>query len=295
MEGTNMKIVVTGGSGFLGKKVSKTLSEDHEVVGTYSKNKIEGGIKLNLTKFDEVQDKLKDINPDVIIHTAAMTDIDACEKDKFKAWLTNTAASFHLATICEDMNIRLIYISTDYVFSGKNSPYYEKDIPHPINFYGETKLMAEKMIKRVLNNYVIIRIPILYGYNDESDKDTFVSSVVKRLRNKSKVYADNIRIKYPVLIDDVAKGIKRLLHMDLSGVVHFSHTEGITRYKWALKIAHVFELPEDYIEIRNERFGNGRPERPYCVELLNTRLKDLHFHSVMDGLKIMKDQMEKEI
>lgn len=289
------RIVVTGGSGLLGKKVSKILSKDHEVVSTYNKSKIEGGIKLNLTKFDEVQDKLKDINSDVIIHAAAMTDIDACEKDKFKAWLTNTVASFHLATICENRGIRLIYLSTDYVFSGKNSPYYEKDIPHPINFYGETKLMAEKMITRVLDNHVIIRISILCGYNDEEDKDTVVSDVIKKLNNKSKVYADNVRIKYPVLIDDVAEGIKRLLNMDLSGIVHFSHNEGMTRYKWALKIADVFGLTKDYIEIRNEQFGNGRPERPYCVELLNTRLEDLHFHSVTEGLKIVKDQMEKEI
>lgn len=290
-----MRIVVTGGSGLLGKKVSKILSKDHEIVSIYNKSKIEGGIKLNLTKFDEVQEKLKDINPDIIIHTAAMTDIDACEKDKFKAWLTNTVASFHLATICKNMNLRLIYISTDYVFSGKNSPYYEKDIPHPINFYGETKLMAEKMIKRAFDNHVIIRISILYGYNGENDKDTFVSNVIKRLRSESNVYADNIRIKYPILIDDVAEGIKRLLHMDLSGVVHFSHTEGITRYKWALQIADVFGLPKKYIGIKNEQFGNGRPERPYCVELLNIRLKDLYFHRVTEGLKIMKDQMEEEI
>lgn len=289
-----MRIVITGGSGLLGKKVSKILSMDHEIVSTYNKSKIKGGVKLDLIKFDEVRDKLKDINPDVIIHTAAMTDVDASEKDKFKAWLINTGASFHLATICESMNIRLIYLSTDYVFSGENSPYYERDIPHPINFYGETKLMAEEMIKRVLDNHIIIRIPILYGYNDKRDKDTVVSNVIKRLNSKSEVYADDFRIKYPILIDDVAEGIERLLNMDLSGIVHFSHTEGITRYKWALKMADVFELPKDYIGIRNEQFGNGRPERPYCVELLNTRFEDLHFHTVTEGLKIIKEQMEKE-
>jgi len=271
------------------------LGREYEVVGTYMTKEKRDCICLDITNKAQTCSKIADLKPDVIIHTAAMTDIDTCEKDKFKAWLTNTGASFHLATICEDMNIRLIYVSTDYVFSGENSPYYEKDMPHPINFYAETKLMAEKMIKRVLDNRVIIRITILYGYNDESDKDKFVSSVIRKLRNKSKVYADNVRIKYPILIDDVAEGIKHLLNTDLTGIVHFSHNEGITRYKWALKIADVFRLPKDYIEIRNEQFGNGRPERPYCVELLNTRLKDLHFHTVTDGLKIMKDQMEEGI
>jgi len=198
-----VKILVTGGSGLLGRKFVSLLGGEHKVIGTYHSKFYSGLTPLNLDNEAEIYNVLSQEKPQLVIHTAAMTDVAQCEKQKFEAFRINTLGSVNLSNLCFDLGIKLVYFSTDYVFSGNHSPYVETDEPHPINFYGLSKLEAERIIGAVFPEAIIIRLCILYGYNDSRDKPTFVIDVLKKLKQNHSVAVDNRRIKYPLLIDDV--------------------------------------------------------------------------------------------
>ena len=293
-----MRILVTGASGFLGKKVAKTLkSRGYEVIGTYfskpflDNTYIDLTVKLDLEQSPLLHGTLSGINPDVIVHTAAMTDVNLCEKKKDKALLINTTSVAHIANWCREHQSKLIYVSTDYVFDGFNEPYFEDSKPSPINFYGLTKYLADILIENLLENYVIVRPTILYGYNDKHDKPTLPVKVIKELKAGKGITVDNFRIKYPTLIDDVANGILKLIESDLKGIVHFSNVEPLTRYEWALIVADVFNLPTELIA-GAPLDKNIFPLRPVNVKL-KSRNPKVGFRSVKEGLSLMKQQMEE--
>lgn len=292
-----MRILVTGASGFLGKKVAKTLKrKGYEVTGTYfsksflNNTHVDHRVKLDLEQTPLMHKTLRGINPDVIVHTAAMTNVNLCEKKKDKALLINMTSVAHIANWCREHQSKLIHVSTDYVFDGFNEPYFEDSKPSPINFYGLTKYLAEVLIEKLLENYVIIRPTILYGYNDKHDKPTLPVKVIKALRAGKRITVDSFRIKYPTVIDDVANGILKLIESDLKGIVHFSNVEPLTRYEWALIVADVFNLPTELIT-GAPLDKNIFPPRPVNVKLMSRNPK-VSFKSVEEGLSLMKQQME---
>lgn len=294
----DMRILVTGASGFLGKKVTKMLKEaGYEVIGAYlSKSDIHAYVhqvkKLDLRQTQSIFKSLSEVKPDVVVNTAAMTDVGLCEKMRDEALLINTTSVTHLANWCHGNKSKLIHISTDYVFNGLDGPYIEDSEPSPINFYGLTKYLAELLIKNLLENYVIVRPTILYGYNDKNDKQTFPIKVMKELGEKKQITVDNLRIKYPTLIDDVANGIVKLIDADMNGIVHFSNREPVTRYKWTLMIADIFDLPKEAI-IGKPIEEKLSPPKPANVELINSRNLRVNFRSIREGLHIMRQQMEE--
>lgn len=286
-----MRLLITGASGLLGKKLMKILSNEHQVFGTYSTHEMGGLLKLDLAKKENIKRVIEKVMPQVVIHTATITDVDYCERKKNEAWNVNVDGSFYLVTLCKKKDIRLVYISTDYIFSGKNSPYMEDDTPHPINFYGQTKLEAENLIRKTLLGHVIIRPSILYGYNDADDKPTFPIQVLVALRNNQRVSVDDYRIKYPTWIDDIANGICQLLATDKTGVFHFSNKEPMTRYEWALKIADVFGYSHKNILRESKSKEKHDSLRPYNIELVSTRELGIKFAKVKKGIEMIKSQM----
>ena len=142
-------------------------------------------------------------------------------------------------------NIKLIHISTDYVFDGsKNNEYGKFDMRNPKNYYGETKVMVDDIVNRYRNS-LIVRIPIIYGFNNENDKETFPTKVIRLLSADNDVYADDTQIRYPVLIDNVALSIKDALYK--IGITHITSNRGVTRYQWAKIIARTFSLNDKRI------------------------------------------------
>lgn len=288
-EGTgSTKILVTGANGFLGKKIMRMFSGDFEVVGTFHSKEDKNLIKMDICDAGEVKETLSRVRPDWVIHTAAITDVDLCDVDPELAWKTNCTGSFNIVNTCRDEQIRLLAISTDYVFSGRNSPYTEGAHPDPLGFYGLTKFIGENVILSLKKDAIVIRFTILYGYNDPCDKPSFTMDVIKKLSANKEVLIDDDRIKYPILVDDVALNIKRLIKSDESGVFHFSSKEPITRYQWACLIADVLGLRSNFIrKVKPRVFLN----RPFNVQLVNTRNYGLRFKPVREGLELMKEQM----
>lgn len=284
----SFKILLTGASGFLGKKLYSILSRDYEIVGVQNKSKFKEFYNLELGNRDALEAFLCLNKPDIIIHTAAIADPDICENNKKKAHHINVEITKLLCEVCKQRNIKLIFISTDYVFDGESKDaYYVDSECSPINYYGYTKQLAENLV-RTLAEYLIIRIPIIYGFNDENDKETFFTKTINLLNTKKHMYLDNLQVRYPVLTDEVALGIKKVLSH--KGTIHFTSDMGVTKYEWALAIAETFNYDKNLIHEGN---NIDIKNRPLNVKLDNTHLKErgIYFSNIKQGMEIVKKQM----
>lgn len=229
-------------------------------------------------------------NPDVVVHTASKINIEECEEDKEAAWEINVTATKNIVRACKNNGAKLIYISSDYIFNGDDGPYYEDSNPDPINYYGKTKLEAERIIEEELFNYAIIRPTVLDGYNSLNDS-SFFNYTYKALQKNKKISLDDNLLKYPVFIDNVVKLIKYLIIDDLKGIYHIGSKESTTRFKWAGKIGEYFNL-----NISNLSIGKSYSDsvkRPMNVNLLTHNkyiYKNFYTQKIKQSLEIIEMQ-----
>ncbi|MBR4026048.1 MAG: sugar nucleotide-binding protein [Lachnospiraceae bacterium] len=277
-------ILVTGASGFLGKKIYHILKRNYEVIGIKGHGNNSEFIAIDLLDIERVEAYITFIKPTIIIHTAGIAEPDLCEKNKEKAEHVNVEATKNIVNICKKWNIKLIHISTDYVFDGeKYSEYRKDDIRIPKNFYGITKVKAEDIVKSY-DNSLIVRIPILYGYNDEQDKITFPNYIIGQLEKNKKIELDNIQIRYPVLIDEVADVIEKSLTK--KGIIHITSDVGVTKYQWAKVIAEVFGYSSENIYEKSGTLFN----RPKHIRLEITK-EDYMVSDIIKGTQMLKKQL----
>ena len=237
-----MKILVTGGSGLLGNKITEIALEKYEIYAGYCHNKPEIGepIKFNLTT-DAGLETIYKIRPEVIIHTAALTNVDNCEINKELAYKINVKGTKKIADIAKELNIFFLYVSSDYVFSGIKGMYKEEDTPNPINYYGYTKLLGEWHCD------CIVRPSVIYGSKPASGKVNFVLWLINKLMNKQKVKIAEDQFTTPTFNTNLARMILEIAKKKLKGIFHLSGATRISRYDFALKIANKFGLDKDLI------------------------------------------------
>lgn len=285
-----MKILITGASGFLGRKLLSVLSKNYTVSGTSFSQTEKGLYHLDVASKDEVDGLLSKLSPDIVVHNAAYVDVDLCEEKKDIAKRINVGGTQNVVNWCKSNNSKMIYISTDSVFDGKNPPYSEKSKAISVNYYGKTKLLGEKIVSSNLKEYLIIRPAVLYGYNSPDDRATFVVNTIKKLKNNEKVYANTKKLRYPTLSDDVANGINILIEKNCRGIYHLGNNECVTMYEFALRIAKIFNLSADNV-IGKEK--TDKAPRPLNPGLDSSKMKKLGFQftSLDEGLRLMKKQM----
>jgi len=239
-----MKLFITGGSGLLGSKIAKIALEKHEVYTGYCHGQSEFGepVKFDLTKDTDLElEVIYKINPGVIIHTAALTNVDECEANKEVAYKINTEGTRRVAEIAKEMGAFLVYVSTDYVFSGDKGMYKEEDEPNPIDYYGYTKLSGEKYCD------CIARPCVIYGAKPASGKINFALWLINKLRNKEEVKIVIDQLVTPTLNTNLAKMLLEIAGRRLKGIFHLAGATRVSRYDFALRIADKFELEGDLI------------------------------------------------
>lgn len=232
-----MKILITGISGMLGIDLYQTLREEYEVTGLdrrdFPCSPSPSVNKIDITDLEAVKELFYWLTPHFVIHAAAYTDVDGCEKDADKAYKVNALGTRNIALACQKLDIPLLYISTDFVFRGdKETPYDEFDEPHPVNIYGKSKLAGENYLKSFLSRYFIVRSSWLYGQWGKN----FVTTVLKLAREKSVLKVVDDQVGSPTYTKDLSQQIKRLVATELYGTYHITNSGRCSWYEFAQEI-----------------------------------------------------------
>lgn len=271
-----MKKILMIGSGLLGSKLAGIVVNEFTMLTTYKEHppttENYKSYYLDIINERDVTVLIKKLNPNYIIHTAALTDVDHCERDKRLAWNINVEGTKHLAEASKETGAKLIYISTDYVFDGEKGMYKENDPTNPIDYYGKTKLQGEKVVNG-LRDYIIVRPSVLYGWNPT--KLNFVTWVIQVLKEGNEVRIVKDQFNTPTLADNLAELILTLIEKEECGIFHLSGSERISRFDFALKIAKIFDLNTDLIKPIASDQLNWIAKRPMDSSLDVTKISKI--------------------
>lgn len=230
-----MRILVTGARGMLGQEVVSSLEMNgHEVWGT---DVVSSEEPLDITKPDQIRCAIASFRPEWIVNCAAYTNVDGAEEHEDEAFMLNAKGPEMLARACRKNSVKLLHLSTDYVFDGtKDAPYTEDDLPGPVNVYGVSKLAGENAIRHQMTEYVIVRTQWLIGIHGRN----FVSTILAAAQVRDTLQVVNDQWGCPTFAPDLAKAIALLMEIDARGVFHVCNRGRTTWYDLACKaIEHV--------------------------------------------------------
>ena len=298
-----MKILVTGSNGLLGQKLVRLLDADAgiDLVATARKQLSislgRGSFSiLDITDKQDVIDCLQRHQPDIVINTAAMTQVDQCETDKEACWQANVTAVAYLVEACEKINAHLIHISTDFIFDGSHGPLTEEEPAKPVNYYGESKLAGEQVVKRSSIKWTIIRTVLVYGITSDLSRSNIVLWVKNSLENRKEINVVNDQWRTPTLAEDLAMGCYLAAKEKATGVYHASGEEMMTPYDIAVKTAQYFKLDTSLIHATDSTKFKQPAARPLTTGFDITKAKkQLGYkpHTFTEGLAILADQIQQ--
>jgi dTDP-4-dehydrorhamnose reductase len=293
-----MSLLVTGGSGFLGSKITENAI--HKEYTTHSGYYVHKAVHGTAIKFDICDKKVvmkyvDRIKPHVIIHTAAFTDVDRCEKEKNLARRVNVAGTRNIVESCVSWNTFLVYISTDYVFSGEDGMYKETDTPHPVNYYGLTKYKGEKIVAHSSIDWCIVRPSVIFDSTPATRKRNFALWVIHRLLAKKPTKVINDQWVSPVLNDNLSEMILDVVERRRQGIYHLAGATPVTRYDFATLLANVFQLQKELIHPIPSRDMKWRAKRPRNTSLdVSKAMTELDMKPlpIYEAVRKMKDKLD---
>lgn len=237
--------------------LSKTLITGAEgMVGGY----VDFGIRTNrrmldVTDLTEVLRVCGEYRPKAIIHLAAETDVDRCERDSAHAYLVNSIGTYNVAVAAKMFRAKLVYVSTSGVFNGKKkSAYGEDDIPDPQNYYSRSKYLGEIIVRGMLQNYIIARVCWMFGGGPRYDQK-FVAKIIKQLKTRKAIHAINDQFGSPTFGKDLIGSLKLLLARDAKGVYHLSNSGKCSRFDMANEIVRLLNLKTKVVPVSSSHFN----------------------------------------
>jgi len=289
------RLLITGSTGLLGRKITELAKNDYEVTSLYNTRPLHpNSLKLDITNAYEISNLFKTVKPDIVVHTAAETNVDKCETQREHAWKINVEGTRNLAIACSKTNTKIVYISTDYVFDGAKGNYNEQDSPNPVNYYGVTKLEGENQVTKHCKNHAILRTSVLYGWHPW--KKNFATWVISQLRQSNEVTVVEDHYNTPTLADNLAEIAVEVAQRNLQGLLHTSGKERISRYEFAKQIAKTFDSNSDLIKpVKMSHLAAWTAQRPRDSSLgtnkIQTQLKTKPVN-ITEGLNKMKEEMK---
>ncbi len=293
-----MKILVTGANGLLGQHLIRQLVDEGKfVIHATGKGKSRlsygpgNGVTyhdLDITDFKKTQTLVEKISPHILVHTAAISQPNDCITDKTKCWKTNVGGTRALLKGAQKAKSYFIYISTDFVFNGMEGPYDEYARPDPVNYYGESKLLAEEMVELSGLHWAIVRTVLLYGNKVPGGRSNFVLWVKENLEAGKKIKVVNDQYRTPTYVEDFAKGIILVLMKHAKGIYHISGKDMCTPYTLALMIAEMLGKNTSLIEPVTAATFPEPAKRPLKTGFLITKaVKELGYVPVKleEGLR----------
>jgi dTDP-4-dehydrorhamnose reductase len=297
-----MKILVTGSNGLLGQKLSKLLQTDenvHLIATARGKSvlKITKGEyhSMDICDKDQVSSVIAQTQPDVVIHTAAMTNVDQCETDREGCWGVNVDAVKHVIEACQKNNARLIHLSTDFIFDGSHGPLDENEPAKPVNYYGESKLAAEELVKKSSTPWAILRTVLVYGITRDMSRSNIVLWVKSSLEQGKKINVVNDQFRTPTLAEDLAVGCYLAATKNAEGIYNISGKDFLSPYEIAIHTARFFELDETLINKADSTTFKQPAKRPLITGFnIEKARKELGYepHSFIQGIGVIAKQLE---
>ncbi len=291
------RILISGGSGFLGWNLARYAAKDYDVFLTYRKHRInvdgcEPPYYLDLRNDQAVEKLIEDLHPEVIIHTAALANADVCEQHRPVAHEINANGTRRLVKKAEEVGARFMYISTDMVFDGNSANNQEQDRPKPVNYYGETKLLGEKVVREISSNYLILRMALMYGYGNEVN-GCFSDWLYEGLQGRKRLSLFTDQYRTPLYVQDGARALFELLHHPVKNeVFHLGGSERLTRYEFGKSFCRIWGFDEQHLHPVLMKTIETVADRGYDCSLNTDKVqKFLSFQlsDVESGLQQMKD------
>jgi dTDP-4-dehydrorhamnose reductase len=294
-----MNILITGASGLLGSKIAEITPKTYRVYSGYNTHQAQYGeqVFLDITKPGIVKQVFELTNPDVVIHCAALTSVDYCERNPELAYQINVNGTKNIVSNSEEKDSYLVHISTDYVFDGQKGDYKEHDQTNPINTYGKTKLESERIFQESSIDYCIARTSVIYGNRPAAGKENFVLWLIKSLHDGKQVNIITDQLISPTYNHNLAEMIFEASIRRLMGIYHLAGASHLNRYTFSKKVAREFNLNEELINPVTSSEMNWNAQRPKNSTLNTSKARQTLSHKplkIEQALKQLHDELKYE-
>ncbi len=274
-----MKVLITGAKGMLGSDLMDILSRDNKAIGVDIND-------FDITDAAKTKENILKIAPQLVIHSAAYTDVDGCETNIELAYRVNAIGTQSISLACQAADIPMLYLSTDFIFDGeKKSPYLEWDHANPLSVYGASKYAGEYFVSHLLKKYYIVRIAWLYGENGKN----FVKTILRLADERDKLQIVDDQVGSPTYTVDVANGISQLIKSENYGIYHMVNKGETSWYGFAKKILELSGKSKVVVEpITTEELS--RPARRPAYSVLRNLALEL---TIGDPMRNWEDALEE--
>jgi len=297
-------VLITGSNGLLGQKLVQQLhaKPNYKLIATSKGanriSSIAGFVyeQLDITDADQVKNAFAKHQPDILINTAAMTNVDACEDDKEGCWEMNVKAVECLLAECQKYDTHFIHLSTDFVFDGENGPYSESDLPNPLSYYGESKFASEKVLQNSsYKNWAIARTIIVYGLVEQMSRSNIVLWAKGALEKGDPINVVDDQFRSPTLAVDLAKGCVLIADKQAKGVYHLSGKDLMSILELVNRVADFFNLDKSSISaIKSITLNQTAKRPPKTGFVLDKANRELGYNPATfeEGLAIVSQELE---
>jgi dTDP-4-dehydrorhamnose reductase len=298
-----MKVLITGANGLLGQKLVKLIldrGEDELIATARGANRLpypEEGytyLPLDITDENRVKEVVSSTQADVVIHTAAMTNVDQCETEREACWELNVSATRYLVDACTASGSFFIHLSTDFIFDGEAGPYEENAAANPISYYGESKLKSEELIQAGNLDWAIVRTVLVYGIAHDMSRSNIILWVKGSLEQGKQIKVVDDQLRSPTLAEDLAMGCYLIAQKRAKGIYNICGKDLLTPYEMALKTADFFKLDRSTMERADASTFQQTAKRPPKTGLLiDKAIANLGYspRSFEEGIAILAEQL----
>jgi len=300
-----MKILITGANGLLGQKLVSLIMNgaEHELIATarganrlpFDQSKYAYD-SLDITNESQVKSAIAQHKPDVVIHTAAMTNVDQCETEKEECWDLNVNAVQYIVDACEVNNTFLVHLSTDFIFDGQSGPYGEEAEANPISYYGESKLASEQIITQSKLDWSIVRTVLVYGIAHDMSRTNIILWVKKSLEEGKEIKVVDDQLRSPTLAEDLAQGCLLIAEQKAEGVFNICGMDLLNPYEMAVKTADYFGLSMATMQKADSSTFSQTAKRPPKTGLLIEKARTVlgyKPHTFDEGIAIVSEQLAR--
>jgi dTDP-4-dehydrorhamnose reductase len=298
-----MKILITGSNGLLGQKLIEYYQSntEHHLIATargadrFSKKYGYEYYSLDISNQLEVNRVIELCRPDVLINTAAMTNVDVCESDKIGCDLLNVEAVKFLVQACNEYHVHLVHVSTDFIFDGTHGPVDENAIPNPLSYYGESKLKAEQYVMQYAHSWSIARTVLVFGIVSDMSRSNIVLWAKSALESGKEIQVVSDQFRTPTLAEDLAIGCALIANQRAKGIYNISGKDFMSVFDLVYQVADFWKLDKNLLKMSSSEGIKQAAKRPPITGFrINKAMRELGYQprSFKEGLAILDQQLK---